>query len=142
MSAITRCPPYSQSAIDRFDCISDTVGVKKSCIFSKFTGKQLFKSLYVGVLFLIKLIPSDLYFGLLFDKLFQAATLKWKGSNTGSSLWVLRNFLDFFQGTRRQIILVYLELLSLLSKQLQYFSYYIAAVVLAQPYENNNHLTC
>ena len=34
-----------------------------------------------------------------------------------------------------------LKILPLLSKQLQYFSYYIATVALAQPYENNNHLT-
>ena len=33
------------------------------------------------------------------------------------------------------------EILPLLSKQLQYFFYYVATVALAQPYENNNHLT-
>ena len=62
----------------------------------------------------------------------------------GSSLQIFRNFKDYFQNTRRQILLLPLylyQILPLLSKQLQYFSYYIATVAIAQPYENNNHLT-
>ena len=49
-----------------------------------------------------------------------------------SFLQILINFRDFFQNTHRQMLLFPLEhyeILPLLSKQLQYFSYYIATVV-------------
>ena len=48
----------------------------------------------------------------------------------------VEKFLDFFQNTQTQILLFPLnlyEILPLLSKQLQHFSYYIATVVHALP---------
>ena len=57
---------------------------------------------------------------------------------------ILIYFWDFFQNTHKQILLFLLghyEILLLLSKPLQYFSYYIATVAITQPYEKNNYLT-
>ena len=62
--------------------------------------------------------------------------------STGFSPHILRNFLDFFQSTHRQILLFLLdqyEIFPILSKQLQFFSYYIATVAVVQSYESNNH---
>ena len=67
-----------------------------------------------------------------------------KESSTSFSLQILRNFWDFFQNTHKQILLLLLDLYEILplpSKQLQYFSYYIATAGLALPWENNNQLT-
>ena len=63
----------------------------------------------------------------------------------GSSLQLLKNVWDFFQNIYSQKLLLLLddyEILPLPSKQLQYFSYSVATVALAQPNENNNHVAC
>ena len=91
--------------------------------------------------------PSNLYFGL-FCKLLKTSNLQWKDSNMGK-FWKFLRFLPEHPQSNTFVPFVpfskhfcfFYEILSLLSKQLQYFSDYIATVALAQPYKNSNHLT-
>ena len=107
----------------------------------KIYRKDLCKSLRVGVSFLIKLTEQSFisYYRLqLYNKRSQHGLFP---ANFEKLLRFLpehplaNTFVTFTTTT------AFFKILPLLSKQLQYFSCSVAAVSLAQPYENNNHLT-
>ena len=108
----------------------------------KIYRKYLCKSFCVCVSFLLKLTQLSL-FTFAFLQATTGRNFTIKGLQHGLFPANFEKFLRSVSEYRKMLLFLLDldEILPLLSKQLQYFSYYIATVVLAQPYKRNNRLT-